>query len=389
MRILKLFWILSLVGCGEKTESGPSNPSAAPPPSVATSQGVPPSAGPIPPLRSASMVKAQLIPLAAAGKYEIALEWEAEGVFAEEWWVQRVKPAEGARVMVRLPAQARRFTVVDVALGVDHEYRVFAHNDGTNAEIGAVALHPHPDRVFTKGEYVWKGGQYGRLFFEFGSIVWIGDEFPMDLDLLELHSDGGIIRNYYNPAAPGHAGLSSAPLRLKVGLARGDLQLITDGQGGGQGLEGAPGAPGAAGKDAFAGRWEGWSRLVEGTSGFYQRESPRPAERGSVGGDGEKGGMGCRGGDGGAITLIVDKNAGFWPRLSSEGGPGGPGGAGGKPGPGGLGGKGAAAVPGGGREWPAAAEGPSGNPGTPGKRGADGKTGRQIVKLGEVEFRRP
>jgi hypothetical protein len=373
------FWVL--VGCGPKSEpvvapvEAPSDPSAAADPGTGLVTGSQPAEAPV--------VSAQLVPLSSPGQYEIRLEWKAEGVFLEEWWVQRVKPSLGSRAMIRLPPATLQYTVTDVPLGVDHEYRVYAHNEGTNAEIGSVSLRPLPDRVFTKGEHIWKAQNYGRLFFEKGALLRIREE-PFDVKLLELHSQTGVI---LSEPVPTRDGFSVQPIRLQVGLARGDIDLITDGQPGPRGIEGVAGAPGVAGKDAFAGRWEGWAR-ADGVQGSTQKEGPRAAERGGVGGDGGEGGVGGPGGDGGAIILLVEQAEKFWPTLSSRGGQGGEGGEGGLPGPGGPGGKGAAAVFGGGREWLAAAEGPPGKAGKRGPRGPDGKEGAQIVKFGDCSFRR-
>lgn len=197
------------------------------------------------------------------------------------------------------------------------------------------------------------------------------------IEVKELVSEGGTIRTFKSDqvAAAGINGRSGGSLELVIARARGDLQIVMQGEAGGKGIDGKEpdeslrgpkGAPGIPARFAKVGPLGGEEALV------------RRAENGYPGGQGlpgYSGGRGFKGGDSGQASIrVADAEESHITYLKNPG-KGGPGGVGGAGGPGGYGGD-----PG--RSAPQSYKGPpvtnyavAGPQGPQGPQGITGETG--------------
>lgn len=210
------------------------------------------------------------------------------------------------------------------------------------------------------------------------------------IEVKELISDGGTMRTFKSDqaAVQGANGRSGGNLELVIVKASGDLQIVMQGERGGQGINGNDpdeslrGTKGAPGIPAFF-------------DSSLAAVILRRAENGSPGGPGlpgYPGGSGFKGGDSGKASIRVTDAEEFQITFLKSPGKGGTGGIGGAGGPGGYGGD-----PG--RETteghPAAAvhnytvqgpQGPQGPQGANGQTGINGYNEKICIQKGSEEL---
>lgn len=159
------------------------------------------------------------------------------------------------------------------------------------------------------------------------------------IEIKELISDGGTIRTFKSDqiAAVGTNGRGGGNLELVIGKARGDLQIVMQGEHGGKGVDGAAPDESLRGPRGMRGRDARYFTSMEGRVFLNSR-----AHNGLPGGQGLPGfpgGNGFKGGDSGKVSIKVADGEDFQFTYGKSRGRGGPGGVGGAGGPGGYGGE--------------------------------------------------
>ena len=236
--------------------------------------------------------------------------------------------------------------------------------------------------------------RYDRLVLKENSRL-ITQGLNVRIEVKELISEGAEILTFKQDqyAAPGENGRRGGNLEIFAEYAKGDLDVVMQGEQRRRGSDGPPpdeslrGAKGAQGARAL---WQ-----YSGAS-FYTSICIQRAKDGGAGGQGQQGYPGqdgFKGGDTGAALVKIGNGDNFKVRFEKKPGQGGAGGAGGNGGPGGYGGEpGIESEPS--YNGPrvnhyavAGPMGPQGPQGPSGKSGPIGNTEKGCVQIGSDGLR--
>ena len=311
---------------------------------------------------TAPQVRVKTAPLPRPGEYEVTVEWEAGGLFVDQWWVLRTID-DSTTVVAQSDAHVTAFVDGPVGAGTAI-YQVTALVDGVERSIGAAAARIPVDAVLKAGVHTWEEQRWGRVFLEKDAVLRFGVRSLL-AHWIALHSDGGRIEAFgAEPAADQTPGRDAGNVDLVVDRAQGDLVITAMGERGGKGAKGGVGSAGAPGTDAVPGVYATRFKLghMPSISQYFGQDvvrAPIPATPAGNGGKGGAGAAGAPGGNSGSVSLKIAQTEGFWPRVFVDGGRGGEGGEGGDGGPGGK----------------------VGEPGQVGPEGENGKPGEVKIEL--------
>ncbi len=288
-------------------------------------------------------VRFAVVPLEALGAYRVDLHWTAPSG-RREFWVERRRGFE-KRVIANLEG-VLQWSDTEVWPGQTFAYSVTAREEDSSWELGTVEVKIPVDKTLGTGEHVWDFDvPMGRLHLEKGAVIRLGER-DLDLDLLELRSEGGRIETWPTGSLAAADGARGGRIRIRAVAAQGAIDLISRGQNGAAGSAGAEGPPGNPGAPGQVAAYEMdfqrlnliQRRILPGLErdAYVIKSAAIPPGAGRDGGTGGNGKDGWRGGDSGGVRLEIQNAGPFLPTLISEGGLGGAGGAGGRGGPGGA-----------------------------------------------------